>query len=394
MREPGISGRNYQPSNGGVRAITLPGRPWQPRNNNHRAAQKVTMPSECPPDVNLQRRRLLKTSLATTGLLLAGGGYLALRKLANDSSGPASMVLQLGWLPSSGQIGEVVAKRLGYYRQEGIEFRIAGGGPSIDGVSIVASGSAEAGQISSSPSIMLAVSQNIPIQCFAAALQRHPYCYFSLKSNPVHSISEIVNKRVGIPSTAGILLKAVLAKANLPESSVKVIPVGADLSPLLTGQVDVISAWSTNTTALRVLGTDRVDLSLWDSGVHLYALPYYAAVHTLQHEFDSIVRFLRATARGWVYARDHMDEAADLLIQEYPSLNRNDERIAIESMMTFAFDARTRQLGWGAMDPEMWEEQIALYTKLGQFTNHVPTVDEVMTMKVLGATQSYRMRMV
>jgi NitT/TauT family transport system substrate-binding protein len=344
-------------------------------------------------DVNLQRRRLLKTSLAATASLLAGGGYLALRKMANDAAGPASMVLQLGWLPGSSQIGEVVAKRLGYYRQEGIQFRIAGGGPSIDGVSVVASGSAQAGQISSSPSIMLAVSQNIPIQCFAAALQRHPYGYFSLKSNPVRTIAQMVNKRVGIPSTAGILLKAVLAKANVPESSVQVIPVGADLSPLLTGQVDVISAWSTNTTALRVLGPDRVDLSLWDTGVHLFALPYYAAVHTLQNEFDSIVRFLRATARGWVYARDHKDEAADLLIQEYPSLNRNDERMAIESLMTFAFDAKTSQLGWGAMDPAMWEEQIALYTKLGQFTNHVPTVDEVMTMKVLSATQSYRMRM-
>ena len=341
-------------------------------------------------DLRFQRRRLLKGSLVATGALLAGGGYLALRKLGSDS---ANMVLQLGWLPGTAQIGEVVAKRLGYYAQEGIEFRIASGGPSIDGVSVVASGSADAGQISSSPSIMLAVSQNIPIQCFATALQKHPYSFFSLKTNPVRSIAAMAGKRVGIQSTSAVLLRAALANAKVPDSSVEIVPIGADLTPLLTGQVDVISAWLNNTTALRVLGPDRVVFSLWDTGVHLYALPYYAAVHTLQYEFDSIVRFMRATARGWNYAKNHTDEAADLLVKEYPSLNRDDERVAIESLMSFAFDERTNQFGWGTMDAGMWEEQIAMYSKLGQFTNHVPRVDQVMTMRVLNATQAYRARM-
>ena len=340
--------------------------------------------------VEIPRRSLLRNSLLGMGSLLLGGGYLALRHISNDS---ASMVLQVGWLPGVQQIGEIVAKRLGFYLQEGIEFRISGGGPSIDGVSVVASGSAQAGQISSSPSIMLAVSQNLPIRCFAAALQKHPYTYFSLKSNPVRSIRDIVGKRVGVPSTAQVLLKAMLAQANLPESSVHIIPVGADLSPLLTGQVDVISGWSTDTTALRVLGADRVDLSLWDAGVHLYALPYYAGVNTLEKNFDSIVRFFRATARGWVYARDHMDEAADHIAQEYPNLNRGDQRVAIESMMHFAFGERTAQFGWGSMDLTLWSDQISMYAKLGQFTNRVPDVNEVMTMKVLDATRSYRLRL-
>jgi hypothetical protein len=34
-----------------------------------------------------------------------------------------------------------------------------------------------------------------------------------------------------------------------------------------------------------------------------------------------------------------------------------------------------------------------MYAKLGQFTNRVPDVNEVMTMKVLDATQSYRLRL-
>ena len=67
------------------------------------------------------------------------------------------------------------AKQLGYYEQEGIELAIQPGGPNIDGVAVVASGRFEVGQVSSSPSLMLAASQDIPIKCFAAGAQKHPY---------------------------------------------------------------------------------------------------------------------------------------------------------------------------------------------------------------------------
>ena len=60
--------------------------------------------------------------------------------------------------------------------------------------------------------------------------------------------------------------------------------------------------------------------------------------------------------------------------------------------MDFAFDAQTKEKGWGTMDPAMWQEQINLYAQLGQFTNHVPTLADVMTMRVLNATQTFRMR--
>ena len=42
--------------------------------------------------------------------------------------------MQLGWLIGGNQIGEVVAKQLGYFEQEGIDFEIQPGGPNIDGV--------------------------------------------------------------------------------------------------------------------------------------------------------------------------------------------------------------------------------------------------------------------
>lgn len=298
--------------------------------------------------------------------------------------------LQLGWLLSGNQLGEVCAKHMGFYDKEGIALAFQAGGPNIDGVAVVAAGRFEAGQVSSSPSLMLAASQDLPIRCFAAGAQQHPYAFFSLKKKPVSQAKDLVGKKVGIQATAAILLRALLAKNGIPEKDVTIVTIGADMSPLLTGQVDVVTGWLTNTTALKPLGPDRVDLRLWDTGVRLYALPYYATTKTLETRADVLAKFVRATGKGWEYAYGNRDQAVDMLIKEFPNLNKADEREAAEVMLSYVFNAATKTNGWGTMDPQVWNEQIDLYAQLGQFSKRTPKLDEVMTLDILNATKDAR----
>ncbi|MBO9650481.1 MAG: ABC transporter substrate-binding protein [Variovorax sp.] len=333
------------------------------------------------------RRRLLKTSLAAGGL--AAGGFLSIDALAQ---GKARINMQLGWIPSVNQVGEIVAKRLGFYEQEGIEFAIQPGGPNIDGVAIVASGRYEVGQVSSSPSVMLAVSQGLPIKCFAVGAQKHPFTFFSLAKNPVRKPADLVGKKVGIPSTAGILLRALLAKNKIAEKDVTVVTVGSDMAPLLTGQVDVVTGWLTSTTALKALGPDRVDLTLWDAGVQLYALPYYATTKTIETQPKVLEAFVRATSRGWQHAKANRDQAVDLLVKEYPNLKREDERAAIDVMLEYALGGPAQTQGWGTMDPAVWQSQITTYADLGQFTARTPKVDDVIWLGALKNTVDARVK--
>ena len=336
------------------------------------------------PDCNDKRRMLLKAA----GLGLAGGFV----SIDASAQGKTPVDLQLGWLPGNNQIGEVVAKQLGYFAQEGLEVSIQPGGPNIDGVAIVASGKYELGQVASSPSLMLAASQDLPVKCFATGLQQHPYTFFSLKKKPVHTASDMVGKKVGIQATGVILLKALLAKNHIPDDKVEIVTIGADMSPLLTGQVDVVTGWQTNVTALKPLGADRVDLRLWDAGVRLYALPYYATAKTIKEHPDVLQKFLRATARGYAYTNANREAATDLLIKEYPNLVRADEKVGIDAMMTYAFNDLTKANGWGQMDPAVWQDQISLYSQLGQFSKRTPKLDEVITMDILTATRDARLK--
>jgi NitT/TauT family transport system substrate-binding protein len=324
---------------------------------------------------------------------LLAAATAALIEIPHARAGAAQAVeMQLGWIGGGNQLGEVAAQGLGYYADEGLDLKIVPGGPNNDGIAGVASGRSTVGQVSSSPSLMLAASQDLPIRCFAVSAQKHPYAFFSLGKNPVHSPADLRGKKVGIQATAAVLLRALLAKNNIDPKDVQVVTIGSDMMPIMTGQVDVVTGWLTNTTALKVLGPDRVTLRLWDAGVYLYANPYYATPETIQSKADVLARYLRASARGWGFAHANRDKAVELLVKQYPNLVAADERAAADVMLDYAFDEHTKQGGYGTMDPAVWKDQIDLYASLGQFTKRTPKVEEVMTLDILNATADARPR--
>jgi NitT/TauT family transport system substrate-binding protein len=298
--------------------------------------------------------------------------------------------LQLGWLAGNNQLGEIAAKHLGYFEEEHLELKIQPGGPNIDGVAIVASGRFEVGQVSSSPSLMLATSQKIPVSCFAVGAQEHPYAYFSLPKKPVRTPQDLVGKKVGVQATAKILLAGLLKKHNIPEKDVEVVVIGSEMTPLVTGQTDLVSGWVTNTTTLKVLGPERIDMRLWDAGVRLYALPYYATRDTIAKKPELLAGFTRAASRGWAWAKDNTERAVDFMLQDYPNLVKADEIEGSTALLKFVFNAKTKANGWGTFEPAVWAEQIALWDDLKQFSAGPPKLEDVATLSILEATKDKR----
>jgi NitT/TauT family transport system substrate-binding protein len=336
---------------------------------------------------SFSRRRVLTTGAAFAGAL-AMPAIVSNRVLAQ--SGTKTVNMQLGWLASGGQLGEVAAKHLGYFEEEGIDLAIQPGGPSIDGVAIVASGRYEIGQVSSSPSLMLAASQDIPVKCFGVLAQEHPYAFFSKQSAPIEKPQDMVGKSVGIQGTGRPLINALLKANDIPQDQVEIVVIGSDMSPLATGQVDAISGWVTNTTALGALPEKPVAMRIWNHGVQLYAYPYYATHETLQNNAEMLAGFLRATAKGWAYAHENTEAAVDLLVKEYTNLVKEDELVAAKIFLDFVFTDATAQNGWGTFDPAIWERQITLYSELGEFSAGAPELDEVITTAILEATAEAR----
>ncbi|WP_136616867.1 MULTISPECIES: ABC transporter substrate-binding protein [Mesorhizobium] len=336
---------------------------------------------------SVSRRSLLKTGLVVGGAL-AMPTIVATR--GRTASGVQTINMQLSWLAGGNQLGEVVAKQLGYFEEAGIDLAIQPGGPNIDGVAVVASGRYEFGQVSSSTQVILASSQGIPVTSFAIGAQKHPYAYFSLPKNPVRKASDMIGKRIGVEVSGQNLLAAVLAKNSITEDQIQKVIIGSDLTPLASGQVDAIAGWETSTTALRVLGPDFITMRLWDNGVQLYALPYYATHDALQSKQELLASFVRAAGKGWAYAHDNPEKAVDLLIKEYPNLVKEDEMLTAPIMLGFAFTDKTKFNGWGSFDPKVWQSQIDMFDTLGQLPAGKPSLDSVETTSILDATKNDR----
>jgi NitT/TauT family transport system substrate-binding protein len=334
-----------------------------------------------------------RTILKTTGAAAVLSGLGVLVSVTARSAGLVKVDMQLGWLVSNGLLGEIVAKRKGFFAEEGIEFSITPGGPNVDGVASVAAGRSSIGQLSSSPSLMVARSAGIPVKAIASGYHKHPYTYFSLRKNPITRPADMIGKKIGVQPTGQILLRALLAKNSIPEADVTVVNVGSDMAPLMTGQVDAVTGWQTNVAALKVMGEERTDLMLWDTGIRLYANVYYATDATLAEHADVLAKFIAAAARGWGYAKEHPEEAVDLLVSEAPNLDRANESEALPKVIEFSFGKATKERGWGQMTAENWQEQIDIYAKLGQFKGVTPAVDDVMTIKILNMTEKTRKEM-
>lgn len=338
--------------------------------------------------------QFLKTRREFLQAAVAFGGAAATHSLIGvtpaTAQSPAKVRMQLGWLASNGILGEVVAQKKGFYTEQGVELEIIPGGPNVDGVAGVAAGQSTLGTVSSSPSVMLARSAGIPVKAFAAGYQKHPFTYFSLESAAIREPKDMIGKTIATQPTAFILARALLAKNGISEDQVTLVNMGSDMNQLITGQAQAVTGWLTNTNALKVLGDDRVDMMLWDTGIQLYANVYYTTDKALAESPDALAAYLNGSALGWGYAREHPEEAVDMFVEAYPNMDKASELEAVGPVLDFSFGSVTKEHGWGAMNRDNWAAQVDTYASLDQFKGTVPTVDDVMTLSVLEATADIR----
>jgi NitT/TauT family transport system substrate-binding protein len=325
-------------------------------------------------------RRKFLGGAALAGLALGSGTVLrAAPPAAAQEQGALSM--QFGWFLNSQAAGEFVAIAKGFYREASIDLRLRPGGPAIDPVQVVAGGAATFGDVASIGVLLNARSQGVPVRAFGTVLQRHPFAFFYWRESGIRTPRDFEGRKIGIQPTARPLLDAVLRKHGVARDRVSVLFVGGDIAPLINRQVDVITGWVID----RIPQFEQHGLAaqvdhflLWNLGIRMYAYTYFATDSVLKDRQDLLVRFLNATARGWLYARDNPEEAIDIVLRQTTGLSRTLELKTLQNMRPYLTSIATRQYGWGYMDPKVWADLSATYVALGQMPRPV-SPDEVMT---------------
>jgi NitT/TauT family transport system substrate-binding protein len=332
------------------------------------------------------RRGFLGGSL--TAAVLAGSGVLpAGRPPAARGQSPAPVSLQLGWFANAQMAGDFTAIGKGYFKDAGLDVSIVPGGPSIDPVGVVASGSVLLGNVASIGVLVSGRSRGVPVKAFATAFQRHPFAFFFLRESGIKTPADFAGKTVGIQGTARPLLDAVLAKYHVPRDKVNVIIIGGTTTPLLTKQADVVTGWVINHAQNLPIQGKSDHFLLWDLGIQMYAYTYFTTDQAFKAKKDVLTRYVAAAARGWLYAKEHPEEAVDFVMKSASGLERDMEIPTWKVSIPYISSSATREHGWGYMDPQVWDNLADTYHSLDQIPRKVAH-DEIMTNEIVRAAKT------
>ena len=320
-------------------------------------------------------------------LALAGAAMPALRAVPARAQSLTPVSLQLGWFANAQMAGDFAALGKGYFKDAGLDVKIVPGGPSIDPVGVVASGSVMLGNVASIGVLVTGRSRGLPIKAFATAFQRHPFAFFFLKDKGIKTPADFAGKTVGIQGTARPLLDAVLAKYNVPRDKVNVIIIGGTTTPLLTGQADVVSGWVINYAQNQPIQGKADHFLLWDLGIKMYAYTYFTTDSVFTGKKDVLTRYTAAAAKGWQYARERPDEAVDFVLKNTSGLERDTELATWKVSVPYISSPATQQHGWGYMDPQVWGALSDTYQSLDQIPRKV-TPDEIMSNEIVLAAKT------
>jgi ABC-type nitrate/sulfonate/bicarbonate transport system substrate-binding protein len=266
-------------------------------------------------------------------------------------------VLTLDWVPNTNHSGFYVALDKGWYAEEGIALEIQSPADPAAALRQVAAGHTEFG-VSFQEEVTIARANDIPVVSVAAIIQHNTSAFAALQTRGITTAKDFENRiygSYGLPIERPIL-GGLMECDEADIDTVEFIDVGFDAFPaLLAGRVDLIwifLGWDGVQAELRGIELDIVPL--YGSCLPDYYTPVIISGETtLAEKGDLTRRFLAATVRGYEYAIEHPEEAAEILLAHAPESDAELVRASQEWLSPRYRDDAPR---WGVQDPEVWRE--------------------------------------
>jgi NitT/TauT family transport system substrate-binding protein len=272
---------------------------------------------ETPRIAALERRETMRIKA-----LIAGAALAALSIL--PAAAQERVTLQLKWVTQAQFAGYYVAKDKGFYKAEGIDITIKPGGPDIAPPQVIAGGGADV-IIEWMPAALAAREKGVPLVNIAQPFKRSGMMLTCRKDSGVATPADFKDKTLGVWFFGNEYpFMAWMAKLGLKTDGsaggVKVIKQGFNVDPLIQKQAACVSTmtyneyWQVIDAGLKP--EDLVVFNYTDQGVSTMEDGLYVLQNRLSDPaFQArMAKFVKASMRGWEYARANPDEAARIVL--------------------------------------------------------------------------------
>jgi len=238
---------------------------------------------------------------------------------------PDAVTLQLQWVTQSQFAGYYVAQEQGFFEEEGLDVTILPGGPDIAPPQVLAGGGADA-MLNWMPSALAAREKGLPVVNIAQPFKKSGLMLTCWKDTGITSVQDFKGKTIGVwffgneyPFLAWMSKEGISTDGG--EDGVTVLKQGFNVDPLLQRQADCISTMTYNEYGqvldAGVSPDELVTFKYEDQGVATLEDGIYVLEDNLDDPVfvDKMVRFVRASMKGWAYAEEHVEEAGAIIIE-------------------------------------------------------------------------------
>ena len=234
---------------------------------------------------------------------------------AKDGEVLREVSLQLKWKHQFQFAGYYAAIEQGYYKEAGLAVNLMEAVDNHDPNEAVFEGHAEFG-ISSSEVLLLRSKQN-RLVILASVFQHSPMVLLMLEKSGINHARDLIGKRIALEPNSGELI-AFLKSEGVALKDVILSTQSFDLKQLINGDVDAISAYSTDETfLLEEEGIAYSVLSPMMSGLDFYGDVLFTTDNFIKSDPEVVSKFREASLKGWKYALNHEKETIDLIYNKY-----------------------------------------------------------------------------
>jgi len=295
---------------------------------------------------------------------LVAAGLSAVTLSSASASAEQKVTLQLKWVTQAQFAGYYVARDKGFYEAEDLEVTINPGGPDIAPPQVLAGGGADV-VVDWMPSALAAREKGVALVNIAQPFKRSGMMLTCRKETGIQSPKDFKGRTLGVWFYGNEYpFLSWMAKLKMPinggAEGITVLKQGFNVDPLLQKQADCISTMTYNeywqvvdggipASKLKVFKYEDQGVATLEDGL------YVLEKRLKDPEFvDRMARFVRASMKGWAWARANPKEAAEIVL-ENDSTGAQTEKHQVRMMSEIN---KLTEGSDGSLDPAAYERTV------------------------------------
>lgn len=295
------------------------------------------------------------------------------------------VTVQLKFVHQSQFAGIYMALEKGYYRDENLDVQLKEGGGGVDLVASVVSGEAQFG-IASSDLILAKRTEGVQIKAIAAIYRRSAAIFVSKAGSGIKRPHDMIGKRISVFAENAreyeFQLRAMLSKLNLDISEMELLPLDYHYKKFIGGDTDVTGAYLTGgVLRLKSQGVGELNYIFpSDYGIDFYSDTIFVNDSLLEQNSDLVLRFLRATLKGWNDAIRDMEKAVDVSMRFSTTGDKDLETAMMDAQLPLIYTGYDH-IGW--MDEKVWSGMNKILFEQEVIAKPLDDINSVFTMELL-----------